>query len=195
MMTIYKTTKTAKEAEKLNNLIARAEIRANLVALLILIILSLSIWAASGQVTNRVTVAWDANPETNIVEYVVHYGEGLVISPTPIEVSAGTNTQQVIDPLAWETDFFFYVTAKNDVGLESDPSEVLLYTTPPEPVPPAAPGVITIKLELLTSAGVAGPFTNLTTFQFVRTNEFFLAEMTIIPDPSVPVSLVPPPPE
>ena len=68
--------------------------------------------------TNLVTVAWDQNPETNIVDYQTYYG---VIGTTETNVlSAGTNLSQPITNLTYGAEYWFYVTAKNTHGLESD---------------------------------------------------------------------------
>lgn len=77
---------------------------------------------------DRVTVAWDPNPETNIAGYNVYYG--VVGASVTNKVSPGTTTQQQVINLQPQTQYWFYVTAFNTVGLESDKSAVLTYTTP-----------------------------------------------------------------
>lgn len=77
---------------------------------------------------DRVTVAWDPNPETDIAGYRVYYGR--VGTTATNMVSPGTLTQQQVISLLPATQYWFYVTALNTAGLESDPSQVLTYTTP-----------------------------------------------------------------
>ena len=84
--------------------------------------------AAAQAAPDRVTVAWDPNPETNIAGYNVYYG--VVGSSVTNKVSPGTTTQQQVISLQPQTPYWFYVTAFNNAGLESDPSQVLAYTTP-----------------------------------------------------------------
>ncbi len=85
--------------------------------------------AATVQATpDRVTVAWDPNPETDIAGYNVYYG--VTGSGVTNKVTPGTATQQQIISLQPQTQYWFYVTAFNIAGLESDPSQVLSYTTP-----------------------------------------------------------------
>ena len=88
-------------------------------------------WFATAAVQaapDRVTVAWDPNPETDIAGYRVYYGR--VGTTVTNMVSPGTLTQQQVISLLPATQYWFYVTAFNAAGLESDPSQVLTYTTP-----------------------------------------------------------------
>jgi hypothetical protein len=183
--------KTATEAPGMNSLIERAQLRVNVLLILILILLFVGISIGSSQVTNRVTVLWDPNPEPDITGYFVRYGvEGSGITNVSL---AGLSTSNKIDALAWASRYWFTVTASN-VFLESDPSTVLFYDVMPEPVAPAAPKTITIEIRLLSASGVHGPFQNVATYQFTRTNEFFLADVaSITVSTSSFVAIVPPP--
>lgn len=114
-----------------------------------------SLSAGSVQATpGRVTVAWDPNPETNIAGYNVYYG--IVGSSVTNKVSPGTSTQQQVISLQPQTQYWFYVTAFNTAGLESDPSQILSYTTPFNQTPTVTlgadriaiiPGTITINAQ------------------------------------------------
>ncbi|MBI1178175.1 hypothetical protein GC207_12140 [bacterium] len=111
--------------------------------------------AASAFATpDRVTVAWDPNPEPDIAGYNVYYG--VVGSGVTNKVSPGTATQQQVISLKPQTQYWFYVTAFNTAGLESDPSQVLNYTTPVNQAPTVTlsgdkiaiiPGTIAVKAE------------------------------------------------
>jgi len=76
-----------------------------------------------------VRVAWDPNPEANIQGYRIYYGQTGGGSTNVIDV--GNQTTGAVTNLAYLTTYFFFVTAYNTFGLESDPSESLAYTTPP----------------------------------------------------------------
>ncbi len=82
---------------------------------------------ASFAAPDRVTVAWDANPEPDISGYQVYYG--VVSSGSTNVVPVSGSTQQQVAGLQPQRQYWFYVTAKNSAGLESDPSTVLFYTT------------------------------------------------------------------
>ena len=139
-----------------------------------LITLALLVVATLGHAaTNQVTVAWDPNPEPDIAEYAVYYGK--TGTGETNKVSAGLEVQQEIQPLWSGTNYWFYVTAKNAVGLESDPSEVLFYDTPA--TKPNAPTGVVLTFQLLTSSGVMGPFTNTVEFKLVEEMQFYLAEV------------------
>jgi len=93
---------------------------------------------------DRVTVAWDPNPETDIAGYRVYYGRvGTTVTNV---VSPGTTTQQQVISLSPATQYWFYVTAFNTAGLESDPSEVLTYTTPLNQAPTVTLGADRIAI-------------------------------------------------
>ena len=97
----------------------------------IVLIFSALLVAVSAQApgTLTVTLAWNANPESDIGGYRVHYRQtgGPVL---PITIDVGNNTQRQISLTAAATQYEFWVTAYNTAGLESDPSVVLPSTTP-----------------------------------------------------------------
>jgi len=114
-----------------------------------------------------VRVAWDPNPESNIQGYRIYYGQSGSGSTSMIDV--GNQTTGAVTNLAYSTPYFFYVTAYNNFGLESDPSESLAYTTPPfNPLSLAldpalivlAPSEVTLRPTL---SGEREPGTSLTT--------------------------------
>lgn len=90
---------------------------------LLLIFLRASLSAAPA-----VRIAWDPNPENNIAGYRIYFGQTSGGQTNIVEV--GNNTVGSVTNLAFATSYFFYVTAYNVFGLESDPSETLNYTTP-----------------------------------------------------------------
>jgi len=73
-------------------------------------------------------VAWDPNPEANIQGYRIYHGKSAG-GPTNV-VDVGTQTTGTVTNLNHSTAYFFFVTAYNTFGLESDPSDTLTYQTP-----------------------------------------------------------------
>lgn len=156
------------------------------------IILLLSI-VATNAATNKVTVAWDANPEPDISEYRIYYG--ITDSGTTNSIAVGTTTQGDVLPLWGGLEYWFYVTAKNTAGLESDPSTVLFYETPA--IKPYTPTGLVLTFELLTSTDVIGPFTNQVQFVMSEPIKFYLAEvpkLTFETNDISSINIVPPPP-
>ena len=66
-----------------------------------------------------VTMAWDANPETDVIGYRLYYGT--VPGTYPNILDAGNATTKTIVPIAPGT-YYMIVTAYNTAGLESLPS-------------------------------------------------------------------------
>lgn len=102
------------------------------------IISSIALAATAHALSGQVTVAWDPNPETDIAGYNVYYG--VVGAGVTNKVSPGNTTQQQVVSLQPHTQYWFYVTAFNTEGLESDPSQVLTYTTPVNQAPTVSLG-------------------------------------------------------
>jgi hypothetical protein len=89
-----------------------------------LLIVSLSL----GEAAQSVTLAWDANSEPNIVGYVLRYGTTQGKPSQSINVDKTTTA--TVSHLASGTTYFFTVTARDSLGLESQPSNEVSYTTP-----------------------------------------------------------------
>jgi len=180
-----------------NNLIARAEFKANLIGILILLFFFLAIYAgSSADFTNSVTVAWDPNPEPDITGYFVRWGEtGGSTNVSP----AGMNTTNEIILPKFATEYFFFVTASN-LYLESDPSTVLTYTTMDEIVPPSPPKTVRTTFRLMSALTVSEPFTEQAQLVWIEQipAKFYLAEakgITIETNDSIPQLVEPPLPE
>jgi len=73
---------------------------------------------------NRVALRWDPNQEPDIAGYYLYYGDVSRVSTKKLDV--GNITTTVID-LADSAAYFFFVTAYNTSGLESDPSNEVQY--------------------------------------------------------------------
>jgi Fibronectin type III domain/Divergent InlB B-repeat domain len=90
-----------------------------------LLIVSLSLAEAA----QSVELAWDPNSEPNIDGYVLRYG---TIRGKPSQIiDVGKTTTAAVSNLGYGTTYFFTVTARNNFGLESPPSNEVSYTTAP----------------------------------------------------------------
>jgi hypothetical protein len=94
--------------------------------IVLLLIVSLSL----GEAAQSVKLAWDANSEPNIIGYVLRYGTSPGNPTQRINLGKNTTTATVSN-LADGTTYFFTVTARNDLELESPPSNEVSYTTAP----------------------------------------------------------------
>lgn len=125
--------------------------------------------------TNRtfsVTLAWDANTETNLAGYNVYYGTAAGLYTVKTNVGNVT-TNRVNGLLKSAGRYYFVVTAYNTDGLESDPSNEVSIAAP-------RPPTIRVQSVLQASARVDGPWNELASFstlltpedpmQFLRTN-------------------------
>lgn len=80
-----------------------------------------------------VTLAWDANPESNISGYELSYGTASENRPNVID--AGPSTTVKTPPLKDGGTYYFAVRAKNTEGAYSDFSDQISYTLPnPSPL-------------------------------------------------------------
>ena len=80
------------------------------------------------QAEKSVTLAWDPSPTPTVVGYTVQYGTN---SGQYSEfLLYGIETTAVVPELQEGVTYYFVVTAHTDEGLESDPSNELVYTVP-----------------------------------------------------------------
>jgi len=94
--------------------------------LLAALALTLGNWAS--QAEQSVSLAWDANAETNIVGYRLYYGttsQGLTNT-----VDTGGELTATVTGLKEGTTYYFAVTARNSDGLESLPIDQVSFTVP-----------------------------------------------------------------
>jgi hypothetical protein len=80
--------------------------------------------AASSIDSGGVKIAWDANHETNVIGYRVHYGTKSGAYTNVIDI--GSATQFVIPGLIKGQSYFCSVTAYNTYGIESDFAQELM---------------------------------------------------------------------
>ena len=80
------------------------------------------------QAEQSVSLAWDANAETNIVGYRLYYGT--TSQSLTKTADAGTQLTVTVTGLQEGVTYYFAVTARNSDGLESDFSDQVSYTVP-----------------------------------------------------------------
>ena len=83
-----------------------------------------------------VTLAWNPNPESDIGGYRLFWGE---TNAPATSREVGNTTQTQVTNLAGGRTYYFYLTAYNSAGLESDPSSTVFYSQPQSGQIPAAP--------------------------------------------------------
>src|SRR4051794_18402987 len=82
-----------------------------------------------------ITVAWDRNPESDVVSYRVSYGTSSGIYTASVD--AGNNTSVLVDGLTRGTRYYYVVQAINASGQISDPSVEVSDVVPVFPPQPA----------------------------------------------------------
>jgi len=126
-----------------------------LIASFLLLALSSLTLAASS-----VTLAWDPNPEPDIVGYRLHYGISSGQFTGTIE--AGNTTTATVTNLTAGSTWFFVVTAFNNAGFESPHSNEVSFTVPVTPPPAVISSLArgndgTVHLTLTAPDPLAGP--------------------------------------
>jgi chitinase len=117
--------------------------------------LLISVWARAAQVT----LAWDANTESDLAGYRVHYGTASGTYTVTVAVDKNTPTCTVLTLTAGQT-YYFAASAYNTSGASSGYSNEVSYTiaapntAPSTPSTPAgtASGVVNRSLAFTTSA-------------------------------------------
>ena len=89
----------------------------------ILTLLFLSLSSASAK---NLPIAWDPNGEPDLAGYNVYYAEE---GQQPLRVTVA-EAQAVLRDLVPGRTYAIYVTAFNNLGIESAPSETIFYTVP-----------------------------------------------------------------
>jgi hypothetical protein len=83
-----------------------------------------------------VGLKWNPNPESDIANYRVSYGTSSGVHPNSVD--AGLNTRASVNDLQEGTTYYFVVTAINQEGLESEPSDEVFYQVPATSAGPIA---------------------------------------------------------
>lgn len=72
------------------------------------------------------TLEWQSSPDPTVTGYALYYGE--TGGPLTNRVDVGSATSTVMNGLTASTAYSFYVVAYNASHVESDPSNLFLYT-------------------------------------------------------------------
>ncbi len=85
-------------------------------------------YMASKPVSQQVSLYWDPNTEPDLGGYILYYWINQLSTNTQ-KISA-TSTNTTVPGLLQGQTYFFYLTATNTSGLESDPSNMVMYQVP-----------------------------------------------------------------
>ena len=78
--------------------------------------------------SQSVSIGWSPSASPDVAGYIVHYGP--VDQSTTNQVDVGNVTAATLSNLSEGLEYFFYVTAYNAIGIESDPSNAVQYSVP-----------------------------------------------------------------
>jgi len=84
--------------------------------------------AAEGLISCPVTLAWDASPDASVNGYALYYG--IENSNLTNRVDVGLAQSVTLTNLYAYSNYFFFATAYNVLGIESIPSGILFYAPP-----------------------------------------------------------------
>ncbi len=113
---------------QMNLLVAAKTLRTYAASALSLLAMTAGAFASTNE---TVTLAWNANPETNIAGYRLRYGTTSGVYPYTVE--AGTNLTATATGLTSGTTYYFTLVAYNTAGQTSASSAELPFTTPGNP--------------------------------------------------------------
>lgn len=80
---------------------------------------------APSPLTPSVTLAWSPSPDTNVTGYHLYYGD--LASTLTNKLNAGNALSTTVSNLQVGVTYFFFATAYNAAGAESDPSNLITY--------------------------------------------------------------------
>jgi hypothetical protein len=104
--------------------------------------------------TQSVHLIWNPSTDPSVTGYNVYYGVASRVYTNKLDVGSATNA--TVSGLVVGSCYFFAATAYNLLGVESDYSSEVSYTVPS---PRPRPVVITLVASVLSSPGLAGPWT------------------------------------
>jgi hypothetical protein len=107
------------------------------------------------EAAERVTLAWDPNPEPDIAGYKLRYGLQSRKYTTLVDV--GNVTNATVSGLVTSNVYYFVLTAYNTVALESDYSAELVFTNTPSGSDPFKAPLDDWRSQYFTSAVLADP--------------------------------------
>lgn len=124
-------------------------------ALLVTLLLNSSLaLGATAPTSYTVNLAWDANPESDVVGYRVHYGT--TSGNYTASVEAGNLTTNAIPGLASGVTYFFAITAFNASGLNSGFSNEITFMPGLQTAPTASLSILSTGQIVMTIHGQMG---------------------------------------
>jgi chitinase len=114
----------------------------------LLVALLISVWARAEQVT----LAWDANTESDLAGYKVHYGTASGSYTTVVDVHKVTTA--IVTGLTAGQTYYFVVTAYNAANNESGYSNQVSYSVPAANGAPATPATPTGASSALVNTAI-----------------------------------------
>jgi hypothetical protein len=121
-----------------------------MIRLLLLPIIAFALSTAAQAVPNNITFAWNANPEPDIAGYRLHWGAVQGMPSTTIDVGNVTTYGIFLLP----GTYFAVVTAYNEAGLESLPSNELIFAIPETGSNPPTPTLIILRPNGVVQGGI-----------------------------------------
>lgn len=104
----------------------------------ILLLLLFPILSHAGEIP----LAWDASPSTNVTGYILYAGTNNPALTNVVErINTGTNKTVVVE-FVKRGSWFFWVTAHDDLGIESEPSNIIQFQVSEPP-----PNFMTVVIE------------------------------------------------
>jgi|SRR3954469_19921393 hypothetical protein len=102
-----------------------------------LLVSAIMVCSAPSSQAASVTLGWDPSSDPDVAGYNVYYGPSSRNYTN--EVDAGNSTVCSIFGLVIGATYYFAVTAYNDLGVESAPSDEIVYTVPQAVYKPKIP--------------------------------------------------------
>ncbi len=138
-------------------------------------LLSMAIMALGTGQAAEVTLAWDPNAETDLAGYYLYYRSCPSSEPCDVigtlsglprkqlrlnqEIEAPATPRYTLTDLTNDRNYIFVVTAYNQSGSESGPSNSARFSAPPATLPPPPPPPPVAPLTIAASAASGGQIT------------------------------------
>lgn len=90
------------------------------------VVVSLLVLLAGAAQATSVTLAWSASPDASVTGYRIYYGA--TAGGTTNRVEVGPALTCTVSNLVAGTNYFFFATAYDGLGVESEPSNTITYT-------------------------------------------------------------------
>jgi hypothetical protein len=144
--------------------------------------LMLAFLLAAQACAQQVTLAWQANAETNVAGYILYHGPAPGFYTSSNNISGRTNTSAVWSNLPPGRSFWA-VTAYEPAGIESLPSNEVCWTN--RAFAPTGLRILNLSASLQAAPDLGGPWAMLQTvtvpLEATSEQRFYRARMTMTP--------------